>query len=128
MQGGSYAQPLGSGTIVVSEDTGDGVIDYWQGVGNLTIYIQEGAAARFQIVSGSGDVSLYQNSVTSDGNIVYDVRQVWGEWDRDGDWKAQLTVGNAEADALPLIRIWQGAGRIQIEDYNPIIAEQEPQE
>lgn len=124
---GSYAQPLGGGRIYIDADTGGGVIDYWQGAGELTVYIADGSAARFEIVSRSGYVSLYQYVAVPDG-ANYEYWPISGEWNDAGEWTASLTVGDETVDASPLIRIWQGSGSIYIENQNEPSVDEETQE
>jgi phage shock protein PspC (stress-responsive transcriptional regulator) len=112
------AQPAGRTEIYVSATTPSGTVtDLWQGAGSIHVDVDENAAARIEIVSRSGRVS----ATTFDSEGEYVGRKIavsqWGQ-----EFRSEFSVGPKDADA-PLIRIWQGAGSINIHDMNKTATE-----
>lgn len=112
------AQPAGRTEIYVSATTPSGTVtDLWQGAGSIHVDVDENAAARIEIVSRSGRVSA--TTLDSDGEYAW--RKI--ATSRTGqEFRSEFSVGPKDANA-PLIRIWQGAGSINIHDMNKTATE-----
>lgn len=92
-----------------------GVIDVWQMWGTTDVQILEGASARIEVVSHSGQV--YSRTISDSdlsGGLVEQTTV-------NGEWRSSIQVGDGDEPGVT-VRIWQQQpGVITILDLNPTL-------
>lgn len=121
----NYVQPVGDLRLWVGDNDFEERTEIWQGAGQLSITVQEGAAARIEIVSRYPDVHLWEREVLGDGTPQSDLNFPEGNQLTTGEWLTQMTVGSEDPEAeVHVIRVWQGNGHVSIDDQNPSVQEE----
>jgi hypothetical protein len=113
----AYSQLAGRLSLSVHEESPTGVTEIWQGAGSIRVEVFEGAAARVEMVQRAGDAMLFDYVEIGEGVTEYRGQPVTSGFRASGDWHKRVLVGNEQAD-VAVIRIWQGAGQIEVIDHN----------
>lgn len=111
---GRYGVLVGSLDVTITPDrsTPGGVLDLWQGAGNVSILLEEGAAVRLEATSADRDLQVVTPSADGDRfTAPSEARLV------DGLWRWTETFGDPEADPF-VVRIEQRSGSIYLYDQS----------
>jgi phage shock protein PspC (stress-responsive transcriptional regulator) len=124
--GGRYAQLAGNFNIYSPNDSAlarTGTLDLWQGVGDVYITVPTGMTVR--VVANLGSATLEQSryekakktNASDDDNWNYVAVPTSHTRTADGRYDYDVTVGSGTPSYT--VHIWQGQGRVQVEQQQP---------
>ena len=112
---GRYAQPLGSIYLdaKVKPGTVGKVIDIWQGVGDVSIWVPAGTTVLIEATIRRGAMQKTQYENDADGSPIAILESVRPTRQATGDGLYRTIVGRGTPDVT--IRIWQGLGSVHVD-------------
>ena len=122
---GRSAQLIGY-AYLNTNDRNDAVTssDLWQGVGEVSVFVDQGTAVTVEVRSPSSSVCIaeLQSSENSEGFTgIWDCIEPTTRTDEFNQWT--VTVGDPAVTPSKTIHVWQQTGQVEIFNDNPVAAD-----